>query len=76
MAGAAAAGQELESIPHLGRDLNRAREAEAIRPNHIDLYTARAGDTWQAIAERAGSGVVKLAFLGVIAPLFSPGGVT
>jgi predicted Zn-dependent protease len=38
------------------RPLSRA-EAEAVRPNRIDLYTARSGDTWQSIAERAGRGV-------------------
>jgi predicted Zn-dependent protease len=40
------------------RPMTRA-EAEDIRPNRIDLYTAREGDTWQGIAERAGQGVVK-----------------
>lgn len=43
-----------------------AGEAEAIRPNRIDLYTARAGDTWQSIAERAGKGVVKATTLAII----------
>jgi predicted Zn-dependent protease len=32
-------------------------EAEAIRPNRVDLYVARAGDTWQSIAERSGNTV-------------------
>ncbi len=36
-----------------------AAQAEQIRPNRIDLYTARSGDTWDSIAERAGRGVVK-----------------
>jgi predicted Zn-dependent protease len=31
-----------------------AGDAESIRPNIIALYTAQPGDTWQAIAERAG----------------------
>jgi len=34
-----------------------AAEAENIHPNRVDLYTVRAGDTWQSIAERSG-GVV------------------
>jgi predicted Zn-dependent protease len=29
-------------------------EANAIEPNLVDLYTAREGDTWQSIAQRAG----------------------
>jgi predicted Zn-dependent protease len=33
------------------RELSRA-DAEAVRPNRIDLYTARAGDTWQSLSER------------------------
>lgn len=33
-------------------------EANAVEPNLIDLYTARAGDTWQSIAQRAGKGIV------------------
>jgi len=42
-----------------------AAEAEAIRPNRVDLYVVRAGDTWQAIAERSG-GVVTPATLAVM----------
>ena len=34
-----------------------AAEAESIRPNRVDLYTARQGDTWQSIAERSGGAV-------------------
>jgi predicted Zn-dependent protease len=30
-------------------------EAARIRANRVDLYTARAGDTWQGIAERTGN---------------------
>jgi len=29
-----------------------AREADAIRPNRLEFYTVRAGDTWQSIANR------------------------
>jgi predicted Zn-dependent protease len=35
-----------------------AREAGAIRPNRLSGYTARAGDSWQAIAQGAGQGLV------------------
>jgi predicted Zn-dependent protease len=40
-----------------------AAQAEALRPNRIDLYTARQGDTWESIAERSGRGVIKPATL-------------
>ena len=39
----------IQSFRQLSQD-----EADAIRPNLVDLYTARAGDTWQSIAQRAG----------------------
>lgn len=42
-----------------------AAEAEAIRPNRIDFYVVRAGDTWASIAERSG-GVVKPSTLAVM----------
>ena len=41
-------------------------EAEGIRPNRVDLYTARRGDTWQSIAEREGHGVIKPATLAIM----------
>lgn len=47
------------------RPLTRA-DAENLHPNRIDLYTARAGDTWQGIAERAGKGVVKPTTLAIM----------
>jgi predicted Zn-dependent protease len=34
-----------------------AAEAENIRPNRVDLYTVREGDTWQSIAARSGGAV-------------------
>jgi predicted Zn-dependent protease len=34
------------------------QEASNIRPNRIDLYTVRGGETWQSIAGRSG-GLVK-----------------
>ena len=47
------------------RPLSRT-EAESVRPNRIDLYTAREGDTWQSIAERAGRGVIKASTLAIM----------
>ena len=32
-----------------------AREADEIRPNRLDYYVVRPGDTWQSIASRGGS---------------------
>ena len=42
-----------------------AAEAEGVRPNRVDLYIVRDGDTWQGIAERAG-GVIKPATLAIM----------
>ena len=42
-----------------------AAEAEGIRPQRVDLYVVRAGDTWASIAERSG-GAVKPATLAVM----------
>jgi predicted Zn-dependent protease len=35
-----------------------AGEAESIRPNRVDLYIVRQGDTWQTIAQQHSNGVV------------------
>jgi predicted Zn-dependent protease len=43
-----------------------AGEAERIRPNVIELYTAKAGDTWEAIASGAGRDTVKATTLAVM----------
>jgi predicted Zn-dependent protease len=40
-------------------------EAENIRPNRVDLYVVREGDTWQEIAERSG-GVISPATLAIM----------
>jgi predicted Zn-dependent protease len=32
-----------------------AREADNVRPNRLDFYTVRAGDSWQSIASRGGA---------------------
>jgi predicted Zn-dependent protease len=42
-----------------------AREAAEIRPNRLDFYTVRAGDTWQSIAARGG-GLVKATDLAIM----------
>lgn len=42
-----------------------AAEAENIRPNRVDLYVVRDGDTWQSIADRS-DGVVKPATLAIM----------
>jgi predicted Zn-dependent protease len=47
------------------RQLSRA-EAENIRPNRIDLYTVRAGDTWASIAEGVGKNLLPAAKLALI----------
>ena len=43
-----------------------AGEAERIRPNVIELYTAKAGDTWQSLASGPGRNAVKPETLAVI----------
>lgn len=43
-----------------------AAQAEAIRPNRIDLHTARAGDSWQSLAARAGEGTIKPSTLAIL----------
>ncbi len=41
-------------------------EAESARPNEIALYTAESGDTWQAIAQRAGRDIVEARTLAIM----------
>ncbi len=50
-----------------------AAQAESIRPNRIDFYTARAGDTWESIVERNARGAITPAQLAVMNG-FTPGG--
>jgi predicted Zn-dependent protease len=42
-----------------------AREADAIRPNRLDFYVVRPGDTWQSIASR-GKGLIKASDLAIM----------
>jgi predicted Zn-dependent protease len=51
----------IRSFRALSRD-----EADRVEPNLIALYTARQGDTWQSIAERAGKGLVKASTLAIM----------
>ena len=43
-----------------------APDAARIQPNRLDFYTVRPGDTWQAIAARAGEGIVKASTLAIM----------
>jgi predicted Zn-dependent protease len=51
----------IQSFRQMSRD-----EADAVEPNLVDLYTAREGDTWQSIAQRAGKGLVSAATLAIM----------
>jgi predicted Zn-dependent protease len=42
-----------------------AREAAQIKPNRVDIYTVRGGDTWASIAERTG-GAIKASTLAIM----------
>jgi predicted Zn-dependent protease len=41
-------------------------EAANIRPNRVEVYTVRSGDTWQSIASRAGEGTIKPTTLAIM----------
>jgi predicted Zn-dependent protease len=47
------------------RELTR-QEASGIRPNRLDFYVVREGDSWQSIAARAGRNLVRAAQLAVM----------
>ena len=47
------------------RPLSR-EEAESILPNEIALYVARAGDTWQSLAQRGGEEIVTARTLAIM----------
>jgi predicted Zn-dependent protease len=64
-----------EDYPHVQAAFNAAiasfrtlarDEADDVHPNKVELYTARAGDTWQSIAQREGKGFVKAATLAIM----------
>jgi len=56
-------GQFASSIRSF-RELTRS-QAAGIRPNRVDVYTVRGGETWQSISERGG-GLVKPATLAIM----------
>lgn len=47
------------------RGLSQA-EAAQIRPNRVDIYTVRSGDTWESIAKRSGEAVIRPASLAIM----------
>jgi predicted Zn-dependent protease len=47
------------------RSLSRSEAAE-IRPNRVDLYTVRNGESWQSIAERTGRGTLRGSTLAIM----------
>jgi predicted Zn-dependent protease len=51
-----------------------AAEAEGIRPNRLDLYVVRAGDTWAGLAERSGGAIQPdtLAIMNNVSPTMPP----
>jgi predicted Zn-dependent protease len=59
------AERELTSTARSFRALTAA-QAEDIRPNRIDLYTVREGDTWESIAQRQSEGLVKPTTLAIM----------
>ena len=60
-----AAQREFETAIRSFRPLSR-EEAAGIRPNRIDVYTVRGGDTWQSIAERTGDTTVTASTLAIM----------
>jgi len=65
----------IQIFSRVERDLTRsvrsfrplsASQAESIRPNRIDFYTARSGDTWESIVERNARGIITPAALAVM----------
>ena len=43
-----------------------SREASAIRPNRLQFYTVKAGDSWQSIAARQGRNMFSAATLAIM----------
>ena len=42
------------------------QEASNVRPNRIDFYVVRQGDSWQSIAARQSKGLVNAATLAIM----------
>ncbi len=71
VAGIAPTASYAKAEPDLSKSVGSFRpltrgEAEGIRPNRVNLYTARSGDSWQSIAERQGKGIVKATTLAIM----------
>jgi predicted Zn-dependent protease len=47
------------------RQLTQA-EASNVRPNRVQFYVVRPGDSWQSIAARQGKGIVNAATLAIM----------
>lgn len=62
---AGAAGRAFESSIGSFRSLTRAEAAE-IKPNRVDLYTVREGDTWESISQRTGRGTLSASTLAIM----------
>lgn len=60
-----AAQQQFDASIRSFRGLSQA-EAARIRPNRIDIYTVRSGDTWESIARRSGEAVIRPASLAIM----------
>ena len=54
-------GKSVESFRALS-----AADAERLRPNRIELYTAKQGDTWQGLAEHQSKGIIKATTLAIM----------
>jgi predicted Zn-dependent protease len=57
--------RDIQSSLRTFRQLTQ-QEASNIRPNKIDFYVVRAGDSWQSIAARQGKGYVNAATLAIM----------
>lgn len=71
LVGIAPAGQFNAAAPSFDQTIQSFRpltaaQAEAIRPNRVDLYTARSGDSWQSIASRASEGNMRASTLAIM----------
>jgi len=62
--GFSAAADQFSRTIRTFRRISR-EEAANVRPNRVDLYVVRRGDTWQSIAERSG-GVVSASTLAIM----------
>jgi predicted Zn-dependent protease len=60
-----AAQREFESAIRSFRGLS-TQEAAQIKPNRVDVYTVRGGDTWDSIAKRTGDDTIKASTLAIM----------